>query len=145
MVLEWHGNELLTTANKRNLNSATSVLDKLSLKNQIDNPKKLMPNADIFLLVAELDDEGWEIWTDSKLWYMANPNLGITIDLEDLKSEFDNINGSRAAEIEFKTTRLGIWVNQASAYFSISDFVESNKKTKKIMKNILLNQKNLKI
>ena len=105
---------------------------KLSLKNQIDNPKILMPNADIFLLVAELDDNDWDNWDDPKLWYKANPNLGITIDLEDLKSEFEKINGSRAAEIEFKTKRLGIWVNQASAYFSISDFVESNQKTKKI-------------
>ena len=91
-----------------------------------------MPNADIFLLVAELNDEDWENWNETKQWYKANTNIGITNDLEDLKTEFDKINGSRAAEIEFKTIRLGIWVNQAPTYFSTSDYVEPNKKTKTI-------------
>lgn len=96
------------------------------LQKQIDNPNELLPYYDIFLWAAELDDEDYDNWEDSSLWVKANPNLGVSVSLEQLKQEFYKID-NKQSEIEFQTKRLGMWVNSSSAYFSIFDIENSDK------------------
>lgn len=98
---------------------------KKFLQNQIDNPYNLEPNFDVFLWAAELDEEDYNDWENPELWIKANPNLDISVTKEQLLQEFYKID-SKAAEIEFKTKRLGMWVNAATAYFSLFEIMESD-------------------
>lgn len=122
------------TTKGNNLNSPCFEFEKnykFFLENQINNPQTITENADIFLVVAELDSTDFDNWRDPSIWYKSNPNLDITIDLNDLISEYQKIGDSKSAETEFKTKRLGIWVNQANAYFDLNDLLESDSKTQK--------------
>lgn len=105
---------------------------KKFLKEQIENPFKVHNNFDIFLWAAELDAEDYENWQDDSLWVKANPGLGISVSLQDLKSEYNKITDT-SAEIEFKVKRLGMWVGKATAYFKISDILNSNDATRDIV------------
>lgn len=99
---------------------------KKYLEDQINNPEKLLPNFDVFLWAAELDDEDYDNWEDSSLWIKANPNLGVSVSLDQLIQEYHKID-SKQSEIEFQTKRLGMWVNEATSYFSLFNIIESDK------------------
>lgn len=48
---------------------------------------------------------------DEKLWYECNPSLGITIDIDVLRSEAQDAKESRAAERLFRWLRLNQWIS----------------------------------
>lgn len=118
-------------------------LYKKFLQNQIEEPWELNKNCDIFLWCAELDEEDYDNWRDSNLWVKANPNLGVSVSLDQLISEYNKID-SKQSEIEFQTKRLGMWVGEANAYFSIFDLVESDKQSWEKIKDIVKNVNMLK-
>ncbi|MHA3828372.1 terminase TerL endonuclease subunit [Mycoplasma sp. HF14] len=103
------------------------------LEQQIAQPDKLHENANIFLFCAELDEEDYENWRDISLWKKANPGLDITVALSDLKNEYTQIT-SRSQETEFKVKRLGMWVNNASSYFSLFDILDNQKENEEKVK-----------
>lgn len=112
---------------------------KQFLKNQCeDNITTVDKNADIFLFCAELDEEDHENWKNPNLWIKANPNLNVSVSQEQLLQEFNKIS-SIDEEVEFKTKRLGIWVGSATAYFTLTDLLESEKATKNIVMRYLKN------
>ncbi|WLP85292.1 terminase TerL endonuclease subunit [Mycoplasma seminis] len=111
---------------------------KTFLEQQIKNPATLHENANIFLFCAELDEEDYESWDKPELWKKANPGLDITVSLKDLKSEFHQIT-SNAQEVEFKIKRLGMWVNNASSYFSMFDIMENQRANENIVKPYIEN------
>ncbi|UWD34062.1 terminase TerL endonuclease subunit [Mesomycoplasma molare] len=106
------------------------------LEQQIENPETIHKNYSIFLFCAELDEEDWEQWDNPDLWKKANPGLGITVSLDDLKDEHSKIT-SLQAQAEFKIKRLGIWVNTGFAYFDYSLIAESQEANKKWVEEYL--------
>ena len=58
---------------------------------------------------AEDDDD----WTDEKVWYKANPSLGITVDIEKLRLAYNNAKDNIAEENLFRQLRLNQWVKQS--------------------------------
>ena len=50
---------------------------------------------------AEDDDD----WTDEKVWYKANPSLGITVDIEKLRLAYNNAKDNIAEENLFRQLR----------------------------------------
>lgn len=112
---------------------------KKFLEDQINDPSTIEKNYDIFLWAAELDAEDYEDWKNPDLWIKANPNLNVSVSLDQLKAEFNKIT-SHKEEVEFKTKRLGMWVGQALAHFTLTDIMASEKETKPIVDRWLKNQ-----
>lgn len=103
------------------------------LDTQIKKPEIMDKNAHIFLFCAELDDDKYEDWANPKNWPMTNPNIGITLDIEDLISEFNTLD-TKLDLIDFKVKRVGMWINQGAAYFEIGDILENQKTNSEIYK-----------
>ncbi|MCS4536739.1 terminase large subunit [Mycoplasma sp. CSL7475-4] len=109
---------------------------KTFLTEQINDPDTIHPNFAIFLFCAELDEQDIDNWRDSSLWIKANPGLGVSVSLDDLISEYATITTAQA-EAEFKAKRLGIWSNTGSAYFTISQILESQQACEPLVREYL--------
>ena len=70
--------------------------------------------AAIYGLGEDKDWENPDYWKDEDNWYDANPSLGETIKIEDMRADFRKTIGNMAMEEAFKQLRLNIWVNQRS-------------------------------
>lgn len=57
---------------------------------------------------AEDEDD----WGDEKVWYKANPSLGITVDIDKLKTAYNSAKENPAEENLFRQLRLNQWVKQ---------------------------------
>ncbi|MCL1878004.1 MAG: terminase large subunit [Defluviitaleaceae bacterium] len=52
-------------------------------------------------------------WTDEKVWAASNPSLGITVDIEKLRSACESAKSNPAEENLFRQLRLNQWVKQS--------------------------------
>ena len=52
-------------------------------------------------------------WTDPKVWKKANPSLGITVNIDKVKSACESAKQNPAEENSFRQLRLNQWVKQA--------------------------------
>lgn len=68
-------------------------------------------NDAFFALIFTLD-EGDDPW-DEKNWVKANPNLGVSVDLDDLREKAGKAREMTDALTEFLTKRLNIWTRAA--------------------------------
>jgi phage terminase large subunit-like protein len=59
-----------------------------------------------FVYIAAADKE--DRWDDPKTWAKANPNLGISVKLDDLKRQANKAKNSPGALVEFKRLRLNL-------------------------------------
>lgn len=57
---------------------------------------------------ADDDDD----WGDEKVWYKANPSLGITVDIDKLTTAYNSAKENPAEENLFRQLRLNQWVKQ---------------------------------
>lgn len=60
-------------------------------------------------------DEGDDPF-DERVWIKANPNLGVSVDIEKLRSYARQARNSPASAGEFNTKRLNLWQNAHSAW-----------------------------
>lgn len=67
---------------------------------------------------AHPDDE----WTDEATWAKANPNLGISVKLDALRSECEQAQKSPSFENTFKQVHLNLWTEQAVRFYKMSDW-----------------------
>lgn len=63
-------------------------------------------------------DEGDE-WHDPKVWRKANPNLGISVKLDDMEAACRKAKAQPAALANFLTKRLNVWVSSGSAWMDM--------------------------
>lgn len=73
---------------------------------------------------AVVDDAGKELAPaddpfDERVWIKANPMLGITPTLRDMREQAANAKASPASEGAFKTKKLNIWLNGVSRWLPI--------------------------
>lgn len=66
-------------------------------------------------------DEGDE-WTDERVWVKANPMLGITPQIDEMRQYCQEAKDSPASEAEFKTKRLNLWLTGASSWLNLSQW-----------------------
>ncbi len=64
---------------------------------------------------AEQDDD----WTDPKVWYKANPSLGITIDESKVREACESAKQNPSEENAFRQLRLNQWVKQSIRWMSM--------------------------
>lgn len=58
-------------------------------------------------------------WTDERNWALANPNLGRSVRIEDLRIEFDRARRSPRSENVFRRLHLNQWVAQATRWIPL--------------------------
>jgi phage terminase large subunit-like protein len=68
-------------------------------------------------LMYGLDDS--DDWTDKESHRKANPNYGVSVMPDDIQSICTQAQKSAAAQNDFLTKRLNVWVSVGSAYFNM--------------------------
>jgi phage terminase large subunit-like protein len=71
---------------------------------------QVFEDDEFFAYIAALDDG--DDWKDEKNWPKANPNLGISVKLDTLRSQAKTAQKSPAFENNFKRYRLNVWTSQ---------------------------------
>lgn len=67
-----------------------------------------------FGVIFTIDDD--DDWTDEKVWAKANPNLGVSVYLDEMRAQAAKAKASPASQAAFITKRLNRWVNADSAW-----------------------------
>jgi len=63
-------------------------------------------------------DEG-DLWHDPAVWRKANPNLGISVKVDDMEAACKRALSTPSAQANFLTKRLNVWVNADSAWMDM--------------------------
>ncbi|HEY3486975.1 MAG TPA: terminase TerL endonuclease subunit [Gammaproteobacteria bacterium] len=71
--------------------------------------ERAVEDDSFFAIIYTLDDEDLEHWDNPDLWIKANPNLGISVKLDDLLDQSRKAKEMPSAKVEFLTKRLNIW------------------------------------
>lgn len=74
--------------------------------------------ADHYFGIVFTIDEKDDVF-DERVWRKANPLLGAAVDLDELRGYAIEARASPASLGEFKTKRLNVWLNAASAWLSV--------------------------
>ncbi|MCQ6285864.1 terminase large subunit [Bacillus cereus] len=56
-------------------------------------------------------------WENRKVWAMVNPNIGVSVTMEQLEIEFKKAKQSAHSKAEFLSKHLNVFVNSADNYF----------------------------
>lgn len=71
--------------------------------------KRVAIDETFFGVIYTIDDD--DDWTDPEVWKKANPNLGVSVSLEDLQRKCDKAMTMPGAANNFKTKHLDVWVS----------------------------------
>ena len=71
--------------------------------------KRVAVDESFFGVIYTIDDD--DDWTEPKIWEKSNPNLGISVSIEDLQRKCDKAKTMPGAANNFKTKHLNVWVN----------------------------------
>jgi len=61
-------------------------------------------------------------WRDERIWRKANPNLGVSVNLDTLRSLAKKAERTPAAQAAFKTKHLDVWVGANAALHNLEDW-----------------------
>lgn len=70
-----------------------------------------------FGIIYTIDDG--DIWHDPKVWRKANPNLGISVKVDDMEAAGRKALAQPSAAANFLTKRLNVWISSSSAYMDM--------------------------
>ena len=65
-----------------------------------------------------------EDWTDEANWYKANPSLGVTVEIDKLRTAFLSAKENPAEENLFRQLRLNQWVKQSVRWMPMDKWEE---------------------
>lgn len=74
----------------------------------------------LFVAIYTLDDE--DDWTDPKVWIKANPNLGISVDPDNLAEAVHEASHDASKQVRVLTKRLNRWVNAGTAWMNMLEW-----------------------
>lgn len=81
--------------------------------------KDVLHNDDddsLFVAIWE-PNKGYD-WEDRKVWEMVNPNIGVSVTMERLETEFKKAVKSAHSKAEFLSKHLNVFVNGADNFFT---------------------------
>lgn len=91
-------------------------------KEQYDFCKNILydtvENEDTFVFIAEVDARD-DDWTDETVWVKANPNLGISVSMDDMRSMCEKAKSRPSKQNEFKCKKLNMWVSSAKSWINM--------------------------
>lgn len=133
----WEVLETATGSRKQSLLSAitTAGSNRAGIcYEQRDYVTKILSGAieddSYFGIIYTLDDE--DDWTNPELWIKPNPNLGVSVSLEDLVRKCKKAMESASAQPGFLTKHCNVWVNADSAWMDLRKWDQCADKTLKI-------------
>ena len=71
-----------------------------------------------FAYIATLD--AGDDWTDPTVWIKANPSLGVTVKMEDLRRQVDEAREMPAQQNAIRRLRLNEWTEQVTRWLDMS-------------------------
>ncbi|MBF8255860.1 MAG: hypothetical protein HW404_368 [Anaerolineales bacterium] len=90
----------------------------------------------IKVLEGIIDDDTWfayiaaidelDEWTDPKCWIKANPNLGISVKLDNLERRCEQAKEAPGRQNAFKRMRLNVWTEQAERWLDMAVWDEND-------------------
>lgn len=80
-----------------------------------------------FPIIYTLDEN--DDWRDESVWIKANPNLGVSVDIDAFRSKSFKAKANPADEINFKVKHLNLWQNAASQFFNDKKWKELGNKS----------------
>ena len=87
-------------------------------RGRYENDKKCMLdpsfNESHYAVIYEADPK--DDWEDEKVWYKANPSLGITPTLSSMRDDYRMAKDDPFLEKDFKQFRLNLWVKSTTAW-----------------------------
>lgn len=89
----------------------------------LDVLSKKLKDDSLFAMVFSVDEN--DDWQDLKTWKKANPNLGVSVNLDFLKAELVSAKNDGSKEINFKTKYLNIWTDTATTWIADETWVAS--------------------
>lgn len=81
--------------------------------------ERAVEDDSFFAIIYTLDEEDIEHWDDERLWIKANPNLGVSVKLDDLRDQCRKAKEMPSAKVEFLTKRLNIWTYAESLWMNM--------------------------
>ena len=91
--------------------------------NILDPKKPDYTDEKQFAYIAELDEE--DDWTVPKNWKKANPNLGVSVRMDNLESRLGKAQRMPSQRNRIICKRLNIWVSAQSRWMNMSEWDES--------------------
>jgi len=76
-----------------------------------------VPDDSLFAYVAHIDEE--DDWNDPACWVKANPNLGVSVSLDNLMEQFERARKIPSEQNAFRTKRLNMWVQQSERWIDL--------------------------
>lgn len=76
-----------------------------------------------FALIYTIDPK--DDWTDFKVWQKANPNYGVSVDEDHLRSEYEKALQSPSHQATCKTKYLNVWTNTATGWLNQRDWASA--------------------
>jgi len=73
-----------------------------------------------FGYICTLDEA--DDWTDPSAWIKANPNLHVTVKMDDLQRKFHKARESPSFENEFKRLHLNVWTEQRTLWLRMEQW-----------------------
>ncbi len=73
-----------------------------------------------FGIIYTIDDD--DDWQDELVWAKANPNLGVSVNIDDLRRLALKASSMASAQNNFKTKRLNIWVNADVSWMDMNSW-----------------------
>jgi phage terminase large subunit-like protein len=70
-----------------------------------------------FAAIYTLDDG--DDWRDSKNWRKSNPNLGVSVKIDDMEAACRKALAMPSAQANFLTKRLNVWITSDSAWMDM--------------------------
>ena len=81
---------------------------------KILDPANPLTDDSYFAFIAAIDEE--DDWTDESCWAKANPNLGVSVKLDDLQRKAEKAKEIPAAENNFRRKHLNQWTESVAAW-----------------------------
>ncbi len=77
-----------------------------------------LDDLEYFAFVCEPDED--DDWADESTWRKGNPNLGISVRVQELRSQCVRAQASPRAQNDFRQKRLDEWVEQAERWLDMA-------------------------
>lgn len=81
-------------------------------------------DSSFYPVIYGIDED--DDWTDPKVWYKANPSLGVTVTEEKMKIACESAKENPAEENIFRQLRLNQWVKQSTRWMQMDKWDECN-------------------
>lgn len=84
------------------------------------------------VLEATIEDDSWfaiiysldkdDDWKDPKVWPKANPNYGVSVKIDDMKTKAERARKTPAEQNTFKRLKLNIWTEQSERWMDMDEW-----------------------